>query len=304
MQVITPGRLLVVSLFLVVLLSTVRADQNDASSKGAIQKIDVGGRKLTLLTRGSTGPTVVIEAGFGLAAVESPEWKKVYEAVAKTNRVCVYNRAGLGTSDPAATKPRTSRDIAQDLHQLLSNAKVPGPYILVGHSIGGCHVRVYADMYADEVAGVVLVDATHPDQDAQWAKIIPAEMAGESSVLKSARAFLANRLADTGKNPEGLNWVASREQVRQTRSLGDKPLAVLTHSPKWRMVPGLPDELMNKIEAVSQKLQADLPALSTDSTHKIAEKAGHGIHVEAPDLVIAAISEVVAKVKAKQAKAK
>lgn len=132
-------------------------------SAPSTQRIDVGGYKLTLLARGQGTPTVVIEPGTGLAAVESGEWKAVCDEVAKKARVCLYDRAGLGTSDAAPMRPRTSRDIARDLHALLVNAKVPGPYVLVGHSIGGLNVRVFADMYPDDVAGVVLVDATHPD---------------------------------------------------------------------------------------------------------------------------------------------
>ncbi len=276
--------------------ATPAAPQPEESAEPLTRKIDVGGHSLTLLTRGRGGPTVVIEAGFGLAAVESDEWKPVCDELAKSYRVCVYNRAGLGTSDPAPTKPRTSRDVARDLHELLARAKVPGPYLLVAHSIGGLHARVYADLYPDEVAGLVLVDVAHPDQEAKWLDTLPTG-AGETPAVKQARGFLTSRLADKGQNPEGLDVVTSREQVRAAKPLGAKPLAVLTHSPDWKMVPQLPDDVLKPIERASQALQAELPKLSTNSSHTVAKKAGHAIHVDEPALVIAAVREVAGKVK-------
>ena len=158
-------------------------------------------------------------------------------------------------------------------------------------------VRAFADQYPDEVAGVVLVDVAHPDQEAKWLAAVPAAAPGENPVLAKTRAFLAGRLADRGANPEGLDLVASREQVRAARPLGPKPLAVLTHSPDWKMAPELPDDLAKTLERVSQDLQAGLPALSTNGSHTVAKKAGHGIHVDEPDLVVAAIREVVGKAK-------
>jgi pimeloyl-ACP methyl ester carboxylesterase len=270
--------------------------QPEESADPLTRKIDVGGHSLTLLTRGKGGPTVVIEAGFGLAAVESDEWKPVCDELAKSYRVCLYNRAGLGTSEPAPAKPRTSRDVARDLHELLARAKVPGPYLLVAHSIGGLHARVYVDRYSAEVAGLVLVDATHPDQEVKWLETLPAGPAGEVEAVKQARGFLTARLADKGQNPEGLDLVASREQVRAAKPLGAKPLAVLTHSPDWKMVPQLPDDVLKPIERASQALQAELPKLSTNSSHTVAKKAGHAIHVDEPALVIAAVREVAGKI--------
>lgn len=261
------------------------------------RKVDVGGHKLTLVTRGSGGPTVVIEPGMGHAAVEGNEWKSVCDEIARTNLVCLYDRAGLGSSDPAPKKPRTSRDAARDLHTLLKNAKIPGPYVLVAHSIGGLNARVFADMYPDDVAGVVLVDVYVPDIDAKWLASLGAESPNEDAGVKRARQFLKARIANRGENPDALDLVASREQAIAAGKLGSRPLAVLTHSPTWKMVPDLPDDVLKRIEQISQELQAELPKLSTNSSHKVAAKAGHAIHVEDPKLVIDAIREVVRKVK-------
>jgi pimeloyl-ACP methyl ester carboxylesterase len=289
MSLQNPKHLILCLLGALLICNSVRADDP------GIRHVDIGGRKLTLLSEGKGGPTVVIEAGFGLPAVESDEWKTVCNEIAKTNLVCRYDRAGLGSSDPAPGRPRTSRDVAEDLHKLLTNAQVPGPYVLVGHSIGGLHVRVFAGMYPKDVAGVVLVDSTHPDQDQKWLAALGAERSGEDPAITRARQFLAGRIAKPMDKPESLDGVASSAQVRAAGLLGKKPLAVVTHSPNWKMVPDLPDDMSKKLEDIGQNLQNDLAKLSTNSTHTIATKAGHHIHVDEPELVIHAIREVVAK---------
>lgn len=267
-------------------------------SQSELRTIDIGGRSLVLRTLGQGEPAVVIEAGAGLPAAESEEWKTVAEAIAKTNRVCLYSRAGLGSSDPPSTKTLTSRDVATDLHELLRKANIQTPVVLVGHSLGGIYVRVYAGMFPKDVAGIVFVDSAHPDQDERWLADLPAETPSDDATVKRAREFLTKRLNNRGDNPDRLDWVASRQEVRDVKTLGDIPLAVLTHSPDWKIDPSLPDAMLEKIERVAQELQATLPSLSTNSTHKVAETAGHGIHVDDPALVIAAIKEVVDKAKA------
>ena len=263
-----------------------------------IQHIDIGGRKLTLLTQGTGGPPVVIEAGYGLPAVESDQWKPVRDEIARTSQVCIYDRAGLGSSDAVSKKPRTSRDVAEDLHKLLTAAKIRGPYVLVGHSVGGLHVRVFAGMYPKDVAGVVLVDSTHPDQDSKWLAALGPAQPGEDPAVQRARDFLTSRMTKPAEKPEPLDMAASGAQVRAAGALGNKPLAVVTHSPNWKMVPDLPDEVSKKLEDVSQQLQNELALLSTDSTHVIATKAGHHVHVDEPELVVKAIREVVSKARA------
>ncbi len=116
--------------------------------------VDVGGYRLHINCTGEGSPTVVIEAGWGDS---SASWGWVQPEVAKTTRVCTYDRAGMGWSE-ASPEPRTAREFAKELHTLLANANEPGPYVLVGHSLGGYTVRVYAHDYPEEVAGLVLVD--------------------------------------------------------------------------------------------------------------------------------------------------
>lgn len=125
------------------------------------QRIDVGGHRLHLYCMGSGLPTVIMEAGAGGFSLH---WGLVQPELAKTTRVCSYDRAGLGWSDPRPG-PTTSRGVAHELHELLTRAGVPGPYVLVGHSIGGFHVRFYAAEHPEQVAGMVLVDPSVEDAD-------------------------------------------------------------------------------------------------------------------------------------------
>lgn len=123
--------------------------------------IDVGdGRTLNIHCQGSGAPAVILEAGGGQGGYG---WQTVQTQIASTTAVCWYDRAGEGWSDPPPAA-RTSSLVISDLHELLHRAGVPAPYILVGHSIGGEYVRIFAARFPSEVAGIVLVDATHPDQ--------------------------------------------------------------------------------------------------------------------------------------------
>jgi pimeloyl-ACP methyl ester carboxylesterase len=123
--------------------------------------VDIGGRSLNISCAGSDSPAVILESGGG--GYGGYGWRKVQAEVAKFTTVCWYDRAGEGWSDPAPTA-RSSATIVHDLQELLHRAPVAGPYVLVGHSIGGEYVRIFTAQFPSEVAGVVLVDSSHPDQ--------------------------------------------------------------------------------------------------------------------------------------------
>lgn len=134
------------------------------------QMVDVGGHRLHVYGTGGGSPTVVLDAALGGSCLS---WALVQAEVAKFTGVCSYDRAGLGWSDPPATgKPRTAGQCAEELHALLRGADIPGPYVLVGHSFGGFVSRVYAQMYPEEVAGLVLVDVPHAHK---WKEMSPEE---------------------------------------------------------------------------------------------------------------------------------
>ncbi len=129
------------------------------------QLIDIGGYRLHLYCMGESkggSPTVILEQGLGGT---SPAWALIQPEVAKVTRVCAYDRAGLGWSDPAPKgTPRDGQQVAGELHTLLQKADIPGPYVMVGHSFGGLYTQVFAHQYPKDVVGVVLLESSHPDQ--------------------------------------------------------------------------------------------------------------------------------------------
>ncbi len=147
-------------LFLSLSVTAVAQQKPDAPVYAAPGRlVDVGGYRLHLNCTGNTGPTVVLIAGAGDFSFD---WGLVQPDVARFARVCSYDRAGFAWSDPGPT-PNTMRQEAYELHALLQAAGIKGPYVLVGHSIGGLIARVYAEHYPKEISGMVLVDATHED---------------------------------------------------------------------------------------------------------------------------------------------
>lgn len=254
------------------------------------RRIAVGGRSLAITCSGSGSPTVVLESGLG---AESAWWEPVQDAVARFTRVCRFDRAGKGRSDPAPT-PRTSHEMAADLHTLLANADLPGPYVLVGHSVGGLNVRVYASEYPAEIAGIVLVDSMHEDQFATLAPILPPPFPGEPAALTGFRQFWATEWTDPTKNVEGIDFPASFVQGRAVTSLGALPLIVLTAGYGEDSELGVaPAAFRQMWSSRWWALQSRLAALSTASTHRLVPESGHFIQRDAPDAVIAAIRQMV-----------
>ncbi len=131
--------------------------------------VDVGGRRMNIICTGKGSPTVILEAG---GNSDSTDWRLVQAAIGRHTRVCSYDRAGMGFSDPTAS-PRDAGAIVRDLHALLHGARISPPYVLVGWSSGALYVRLYTDRYPNEVAGLVLVDPASEYYDEQIAKIEP-----------------------------------------------------------------------------------------------------------------------------------
>jgi len=148
--------------------------------------VDVGGRSLNIDCSGEGSPTVVLESGGG--GYGGYQWRVVQEGIAKFTRVCWYDRAGEGWSDPAPSA-RTSSSVVDDLHELLKRAPLEGPLVLVGHSNGGEYVRIFTARFPDEVAGAVLVDSTHPEQQEP-----PFMLSPFNRLPKLAREFLCSAM--------------------------------------------------------------------------------------------------------------
>jgi pimeloyl-ACP methyl ester carboxylesterase len=261
--------------------------------------VDVGGYDLQIACAGQGSPAVIIEDALGVSTLESGGWGTIMQAVAGVTRICVYDRAGLGTSDPPLLQPRTSQAAVIDLHRLLAGAGVTGPYLLVGHAIGGLHALLYASQYPDEMAGLVLINATHPHEWSQLQALLPPETPHDSARLARLRALPELPAG----NPEGLDVIASARQVRAALDsaaqangefpFGDLPLIVLSRSPAAAPSPRLPPEMAQPGAQVLRDLQADLASFSSNSVHVNAAQAGHNLHLHEPDLVIDAILQLL-----------
>src|SRR5919199_2100457 len=160
---------------------------------------------------GTGRPTVILESGLG---DDAGVWGNVSPAIAQTTHVCFYDRASMGGSD-ARPGSRTSATIARELHGLLRHEGVAGPYILAGHSIAGYHLRVFASLYPSEVAGMVLVDSSHPDQFARWLEVLGPRRPNEASDVVAFR-HLAASMSNPLTNPEHFDIPHSAAQVRAT----------------------------------------------------------------------------------------
>ncbi len=277
------------------------------------QLVDVGGYKMHIDCTGQGIPTVILDSGLGDSYIS---WNKVQPQIAQFARVCSYDRAGLGYSD-SSPRPRTSKDIAEELHTLLHNAGkssgISPPYILVGHSMGGYDMRLYASLYRSEVAGMVLVDASHPEQqkrfpaalndmDASWVRDqeflefttplgIP-RLLGFCAHEVDARAAECNFHSEREGVVELKAFPESAAQTAATGSLGDLPLAVLSHDPD-KPQPDMPEDLVKPINDAWQQMQTELSHLSTRGTRVVAKNSGHYIQLDRPELVIEAVRAVV-----------
>jgi pimeloyl-ACP methyl ester carboxylesterase len=250
---------------------------------------DIGGRYMFLTCAGEGTPTVVLEAGAGGGAAV---WADVQPALVHVTRVCSYDRANVpgGASDPAP-KPRSAAEVVADLHALLTVAGIPGPYVLAGHSLGGLYARLYASTYPGAVVGLVLVDATHEDQEGRRAALLQPLLPTPPLATELGDAPFVERVGD-----EQVDFERSAAQVRAARaaaSLPSMPFVVLAHGLAPEPEPGMPAELTEAQEQLWRELQADLAGLVPGGRLVIAARSGHGIQQDQPELVIEAIRAVV-----------
>ncbi|ELX09538.1 alpha/beta hydrolase fold protein [Janthinobacterium sp. HH01] len=173
------------------------------------QLIDVGGRKMNLHCSGAGATTVLFDSPSGDAGWA---WFKVQPQVAQHTRACVFDRAGFGFSD-AANRPNTSENVVEDLHKLLAGAGIKPPYILVGNSLGGANVQVYAYRYPDEVKGLVLVEAQHEDETARLDKVTDGKIKQIYSMVEQQNQYCL-AAASKGKG------IAARSE-QQKNCIGD-----------------------------------------------------------------------------------
>ncbi len=249
-----------------------RMGQSDSpESVLKLQKVDVGGHSLQLLVGGQGSPAVVFEGGFG-AGIAS--WSTVQKDVAAFAQTVSYDRAGLGQSDPGPT-PRSAKTIATELHIALQRAGIKPPYVMVGHSFGGIYVRVFADMYPNEVAGMVLLDPSQESFNDWLSKNQPDR-------LKLAERNIAN--AGEGVKAEFASVDTSYSQARAAKVPKGIPVTLLSATE---------DETMSA-EARKLWIEKHKEWLATipGSKHVVVEKGVHFIQAQQPALVIEAIKQV------------
>jgi len=257
--------------------------------------VDIGGYRLHLWCTGDGAPAVILDAGL---AGTSAGWGFVQPDVAKFTRVCSYDRAGMGYSDSGPT-PRTARRIANEVAELLARSGIPGPVVLVGESIAGFNVRVFASDHPERAAGLVLVDASHEDDAHEvpgMARFVPLlstfgvfRLLGVSfgqpieSVAPSVRQFArATMFRASGYQAAADEIIHIRETVSEVRSSRRRltiPVLVVTGArgadENWR------------------RLQQDQASLSERGCLITAQQSGHVVAIDQPALVVDAIRTVV-----------
>ncbi len=317
--VLWSGRILLGLLALTVLLAVSGATYEAIMAVGDTKRypppgqlVDVGGHRLHLHCVGQGSPTVVLDAGLGAFSLD---WGAVQPEIATKTRVCAYDRAGLGWSEPGP-RPRSPQQFADELHTLLTNAGIEGPYVLVTHSISGKTARLFASKHPDQVAGMVLVDARHesvddhltPEQvaaeDAQqqqfqdmikwmarfglvrllWAPGWPSMLPGSENLSPESRTTIgvlqARPQQIESALAEGQGRMESNSLLRAAAPLGNKPLVVLASA---QTIDNLPSW---------KEAQQIMTGLSSNSRLIIAP-GGHAVHFEQPALVVESIRQVV-----------
>jgi len=239
---------------------------------------DVAGRKLEFARAGEGRPPIVFINGGGPANMDS--WGKVYPEVKSVSTVFAYNRFGDGHSDQVP-EPQTGERVVAALRELLRRSGLNPPYVLVGHSLGGLYANLFARLHPLEVAGVVLVDSSHPDQ---------GEMMRNPGAVWGAVNRVVQKIY-TNINPTKFSELAVFDeaalQVANAGPFPDVPLVVLTAGKRfWWLAP---EETRQTIE----NHQRSLAALSARGKQIIAEKSGHFVQNDSPEVVIEAIREVV-----------
>ncbi len=243
---------------------------------GAVDLVDIGGRRLAAEVRGEGVPTVVLESGVG-AAMRS--WDDVAPALAAVTRVVRYDRAGLGQSDPGP-RPRSAQTSVDDLRALLTALRVPPPYVLVGHSFGALTACLFGGLHPGEVAGLVLLEASHEEGFERL----------RATLSEDARAELDLWL--TG-NKEGVDLELSCRQAREAPPLPQVPFVVVTATAKQGTRPGWTHETAENARRSWLRHQSDLAGRVPGGRHVLADRSGHNVHRDQPGLVVEAIAGVV-----------
>jgi pimeloyl-ACP methyl ester carboxylesterase len=308
MQLLCVG--LIILLFVGISYEYIATKYDDLRYPPPGQFVQVNGRNIHYVSMGHNAPTIILDVGLG---ADLNWWNLVQSEVSKVARVVSFDRPGYGWSD-SGISPRTSKQIVPELHELLQAAKLKSPYILVGHSFGGANMRLYANTYPEEVAGLILVDACHEDQNfeedlsnknilarcknyllnstlshyvgiSRWFMAESFEPFFSSLMSRQLRDEIIAKASGVkslrARDNEMLNLRESLLQLKCSKNaLSDKPLIVITaeetnKDPEW------------------QKYQKQLVSLSKRGRQIIAENSSHMINVDKPEVIVEAIKEII-----------
>lgn len=278
--------------------------------------LDVGaGRRMHIYCTGSGSPTIILEAGLGDFSLSS--WGNIQPRIAEVSRTCAYDRAWTGWSDPSSEKP-TPTHIVNDLHTLLAASGEPGPYLFVGHSLGGPIIRDYFYRYPSQVAGLVLVDGSHDEQLdrmkgmptwVDWLyRAFPAihflgldRSAAQLGVTDSLSAITA-AFTTSDHGMENTTEIARHlreffaEVKQDAKPFGDVPVTALTAGKM--VIPSVPPARADTIHAEWVKMHQEYAAQSTRGKWVLAKESQHYIQRDQPDLVLDAIRAMVQLIRA------
>ena len=300
-------------------ISRHNADQ-DLQAHGEL--VDVGGHKLHFYKQGTTGPTVVFESAFD--PVGHLQWFYLQKQLSAFATTFSYDRAGLLWSE-RGNNPKTGKYMAKELHTLLEKAKAPKPYILVGHSLGGLILRSFVTDYQRDVAGVILVDSKHPNEQKfmsqQLYDLTNAGLPGAFLKFANSVGLLRQMFKGTFPNTQEYDYQNALipallfksasaileeqeqlpllyEQARKITSFGDMPLIVMSATDRDRFDALFDDDKLKfeLIEALTQ-MQLDLLNLSTDSEQILVPNSGHYINEDQPQAIINAVKKMMSKTK-------
>jgi pimeloyl-ACP methyl ester carboxylesterase len=262
--------------------------------EGTEHMIDVGGRRLHSFVYGSGGPTVVLVSGF-----QAPQayWNPVVPGLAEITTVVTYDRAGYGESERGEL-PVHGGQSAADLHALLGELGVPKPYLLVGHSYGGRVARLFAAAYPVETAGLILEEAGHEDlPDAQLAALTGKDRETLAALIAPFRTKVPDPRTETDSMAETV------EQLRRCGPLPRVPLVVITSASRGSGLPAVfSPEGQARLDEVALAMQKKLAGLVPGAEHIFVEGAGHNVHLDKPEAVLAPVRAMIARLRGAPAK--
>lgn len=228
--------------------------------------------KHSYVLSGQGSPSVVLEAGWGNGR---ESWSPIYNSLSEITQVFAYDRAGYGSSRSSNTE-RDGATIVQELHTLLQSLDLLPPYILVGHSLGGTYMELYARTYPEEIAGVVLVDSRHADFTRQC-------LQSGINICAPPRNIVNRYPVELQSEIKGLNQTTN--SILNSGDFPDVPLRVLTGANN--------SHVSSAFRRIWMDTQRELATLSSQATHTVCKQCGHYVHHDIPDLVISAIKDVV-----------